>query len=250
MMHKLQKNERGFSAVEALLIIIVVGLLAFGGWFVWHRHKTTTKPKSTTTTTSKTTTTTKKPPATKPAYAVPTGYKVYESKDLGFKFVYPTNYGDFTAKDTSTWASGTPNPVFVKGSTDGFSLSVLASADATFDTFKYGPSVGFVGNDLIVKTVNPADDVNHVGQPYQGFPKLDEPVKQIGGVAVHLINGGNEGYTYHKYAFLLNGKAITLQLPSFYDGTSVCGGASSCTANDQAPYDAFVQTVQQSITKL
>lgn len=31
-------NNRGFSAVEILLIVVVVGVLGFAGWWVWNRN--------------------------------------------------------------------------------------------------------------------------------------------------------------------------------------------------------------------
>jgi type II secretory pathway pseudopilin PulG len=34
----MKKQENGFSAVEALLIVIIVGMLAGVGWYVWHAN--------------------------------------------------------------------------------------------------------------------------------------------------------------------------------------------------------------------
>ena len=34
-------DQRGFGAVEAVLIIVIVGILGFTGWFVWHSKHTT-----------------------------------------------------------------------------------------------------------------------------------------------------------------------------------------------------------------
>lgn len=39
-------NQKGFSAVEATVILVVVALLGFGGWFVWQANKDD-KPKET-----------------------------------------------------------------------------------------------------------------------------------------------------------------------------------------------------------
>jgi hypothetical protein len=38
-MRKTRDDQRGFSAVEALLILVIVGLLGFVGWYVWHTNK-------------------------------------------------------------------------------------------------------------------------------------------------------------------------------------------------------------------
>lgn len=62
-MGKIKKDQAGFSAVEALIILVVVGLLAFAGWYVWrHNHKQNTNK---TTPASNTTTSTKKTDNTK-----------------------------------------------------------------------------------------------------------------------------------------------------------------------------------------
>ncbi len=56
------KNQKGFSAVEVLLILIVVGLLGFGGWYVYKSHHKTIASTSTTTSTSKQAATTQSSP--------------------------------------------------------------------------------------------------------------------------------------------------------------------------------------------
>ncbi len=38
-----QLNQKGFSAVEGLLVLIIVGLVGFTGWFVWHSQQTASK---------------------------------------------------------------------------------------------------------------------------------------------------------------------------------------------------------------
>ena len=79
MMRKLQKNENGFSAVEIVLVLVIIVLIGAVGWLVYKdNHKNTTtsakstsaSTKSSTSTSTKTTTT---PAATNP-YA---GWKTY-----------------------------------------------------------------------------------------------------------------------------------------------------------------------------
>jgi cytoskeletal protein RodZ len=36
-------KQKGFTAVEAILIIVVVGIIGFAGWFVWNSQKQTDK---------------------------------------------------------------------------------------------------------------------------------------------------------------------------------------------------------------
>lgn len=40
---KLSKTQRGFSAVESLLIVVILGLVGFTGWFVYHSKQTADK---------------------------------------------------------------------------------------------------------------------------------------------------------------------------------------------------------------
>ena len=42
-MGKFQKNQSGFGAVEGLLILIIVGILGFTGWYVYHSQQNTSK---------------------------------------------------------------------------------------------------------------------------------------------------------------------------------------------------------------
>lgn len=54
----MNKNEKGFSVVEGLLTVVVIGLTGFVGWYVWHNRATkpvnspaaNTPPAKTTTT--------------------------------------------------------------------------------------------------------------------------------------------------------------------------------------------------------
>jgi hypothetical protein len=43
---KMKKSQRGFSAVEALLIVIIIGMLGGVGWYVWHSQKQVDKTYS------------------------------------------------------------------------------------------------------------------------------------------------------------------------------------------------------------
>jgi prepilin-type N-terminal cleavage/methylation domain-containing protein len=57
----MKKNEEGFSVVEVLIVLVVIGLISATGWYVWQNHKSNTKPQSTnqTSITSEATLTTK-----------------------------------------------------------------------------------------------------------------------------------------------------------------------------------------------
>lgn len=42
-MGKISKNQNGFSAVEAVLILVILGIVGFTGYFVWHAKQNTDK---------------------------------------------------------------------------------------------------------------------------------------------------------------------------------------------------------------
>jgi hypothetical protein len=84
-MNKFPKNEKGFGAVEALLIIAIVVLIGFVGWYVWkNKNKlnnanvptisSTSSNKPAKSTSTKTTTST-------PATSASTTNKIYTSQD-------------------------------------------------------------------------------------------------------------------------------------------------------------------------
>lgn len=48
-MGKILKNQKGFGAVEALLILVILGIVGFTGYFVWHAKQNTDKSLTPTT---------------------------------------------------------------------------------------------------------------------------------------------------------------------------------------------------------
>jgi Tfp pilus assembly protein PilV len=66
-MNRIYKNEKGFSAVEILMAIVIVVLIGVVGWLVYNHHKTTTASNTAKTSTTPTkantsTSTSQKPP--------------------------------------------------------------------------------------------------------------------------------------------------------------------------------------------
>lgn len=80
------RYSKGFTAVEALLILVIVGILGFTGWYVWNSKQDADKTSSAATQASSSSTST--------AETVPAGYTKYENQDLGFSFLYPKEWGD------------------------------------------------------------------------------------------------------------------------------------------------------------
>lgn len=88
---KQQKNRRrlssaGFSAIEAVVIILVIAALSLGGWYEYHREH---KQKTTATSTSTSHTKTPTPPPPADPYA---GWKTATSPRAGFSIKYPSSW--------------------------------------------------------------------------------------------------------------------------------------------------------------
>lgn len=60
----MNKNQKGFGVVELLIILVILGLIGAGGWYVYHKNQKSKKPVTTSQTAKK-----KKAPANKPAAA-------------------------------------------------------------------------------------------------------------------------------------------------------------------------------------
>jgi len=83
----MKQNQKGFSVVEILIVIVVVGLIGAVGWLVYDRQHSQNKQESSTTTTdnSKVTDATKPTPADK--YA---DWATYKDEYVSFR--YPKNW--------------------------------------------------------------------------------------------------------------------------------------------------------------
>ncbi len=120
-MEKLSKSQKGFTLVEGLLILLVVGVIGGIGWFVYDRNKPSERTKQVT--------------AINQA-SVTSDFIQYESKELGFKFSYPKVWGEIktdfnkqniieNAKDSFWYASfsNDKNSIYIKGASQNYSNS-------------------------------------------------------------------------------------------------------------------------------
>jgi hypothetical protein len=87
-MGKIRKNETGFSAVEIVLVLVIVGLIGVVGYMVYKNQHKTTAPVATTIST--------KPASTTPAKTAPAdpyaGWKQYCDTDHKTCFKYPADW--------------------------------------------------------------------------------------------------------------------------------------------------------------
>ena len=113
----MKKSSKGFSAVELLIIIVVVGVLGAGGWLVWHRSKKNDTPVSKTQQSATQTTTYKR------STTVPANWKTYHNTASKFSFSYPS---DWSVRSSETdgpvtvdiYPKGAANPQYIISTSD------------------------------------------------------------------------------------------------------------------------------------
>ncbi len=76
----MKKNQNGFSAVEALMITVIVAAVGFVGWYVWHNRSTTA-------------------PNTKTVSEPSKELKSYTDPVFNYSFKYPADWKVSTEKD-------------------------------------------------------------------------------------------------------------------------------------------------------
>jgi prepilin-type N-terminal cleavage/methylation domain-containing protein len=86
---KLKNNQKGFSAVETLMAIVIIALIVGAGWLV-HSHAKTNKTTTTTTKTSSTNTNTSDPKG--PSQSQYNGWLSFCSSYGGLCLKYPANW--------------------------------------------------------------------------------------------------------------------------------------------------------------
>ena len=97
-MGKLKLNQKGFGAVEILLLILVIAVIGFGGYWVYSRNKTSSN-NSPTTATNTTPSTTNSPTSNTKTIDPYSGWKTYCDASTGSCFRYPSDWGVLSPLD-------------------------------------------------------------------------------------------------------------------------------------------------------
>lgn len=88
--------EKGFSAIELLLIPVVVGMISGLGYYVWQKGKSS---PATSDSSQQATKTTKPEEKKEEKPTIPEGFVEYKNEELGFRFVYPEAWGEVNMKE-------------------------------------------------------------------------------------------------------------------------------------------------------
>jgi hypothetical protein len=164
----MQNKKNGFTVVEGLLIVFVLSVVSFGGYYVWNTQKNN---KTDTTTSSAKTSNVSPAPAAKAEdpYA---GWKEYTLKYEKLSFKYPSTW---TVQDISGGQGLTPNADNISlTSSNGFLFSVDDGWDGAGDPLKLATdspvSVNFLNNPAYLVFIHPKiigpsnEDPNSVGR--------------------------------------------------------------------------------------
>jgi hypothetical protein len=197
----------------------------------------------------------------KSEYVVPEGYKVYENTELGYKFTYPTIYGEFTEKSqinnvevgqieglNNYFESDNPSTSVIVGAKGPFSLYNYKTSNQEFNTYKYGPDVKFENNKWIVLSINPADTVNTVGQELKDVEGKAIVPNDKNDIKSYTFKSLDESCMSTKIVFITNNKLNIIELPQFcYDTTEP--SQDNIKSVDSA-YKELYENVLSSISKI
>src|SRR5690348_10865777 len=93
----MKANQKGFSVVEILIVIIVVALLGAVGWLVYDRQNNKTSATQTNQQGNESATSSKPKTIT-----IPSDWQWFTSKDSSTKFAYPKSWGTLVEKTEAT----------------------------------------------------------------------------------------------------------------------------------------------------
>jgi type II secretory pathway pseudopilin PulG len=92
----MQKNQHGFSVVEGLVVLVIIGLVGLAGWYVWDKNKSDTNSAASSTITTDT--------SQEKFDNVKAGYKEFNDSTISIQ--YPEKWTQFLDSDD-------PNFVFI-----------------------------------------------------------------------------------------------------------------------------------------
>jgi hypothetical protein len=178
----MRKNQKGFSAVEGLLIFIIVAIIAGVGWYVWDSNKKTNnilnsadKSSNATPISTKKKTTTDK--TTPDPYS---GWKGYTNSKYGISFKYPT-----------TWALSDESQL--DPSKSATKQEFATGLKLTTDT-KYNNTVGVEVLDESLSTAGAWYDNNYNQSPL--ITKTTNTLKGKSSVQYDVTNSGVNSKLY------------------------------------------------------
>lgn len=199
---KLQRNQKGFSAVEGILVLVILGIVGFTGNFVWHAKESSDKNLTINNSTTPTFKKQTKPSA--PNTKSQASLTMIKSSD-GFSFSYPSNGWDVTAYGTDENVNGGQVAPSDPTAVQWRITKSVADDNASLNAMCVDITTSTVSNAGISYTSSPGKIVSSGNSNLQIWRINDtsnNPNQNYG--AVTVLESPGSGYVK-----LTNGKAVT-----------------------------------------
>jgi hypothetical protein len=236
-------RQSGFSAIEALIIIIIVSLLGVVAFIALRSQSKPTDTNETTTQKQTDNTTATKTPG-------PKDYTTYTNAALGFSLAYPKDWGVITPTGDGTIPpviGKTPDVPANKGYPfhhGPLTYSIATKANYSITGQKNGATyIPVLKNSTYknyvwkVVSVDPADITDKVGDIYEA-----PVVTSDAGVQLYDFNTNDGGLNTKRWAFETKAGFVTLALPAFGPAND-----TNPTAADTAAHQSIADAVRKSI---
>jgi hypothetical protein len=184
------KNQKGFSLVEALLLIITLTLIGFAGWYVWNtNHEDKKKDIKTTGTSDETQAKVKTDPTS--------SWTAYTDQTGTFSLKYPSNWVKATNPDMCTEGIFLAGPTVAtagKCGSDALSEVIVLSAQDDVRSTYHLNAANMSGAKLLTTDVT-ANGVKGIKQTYTVTKEPEGIGPEIGTTEVRYVFYA-KGYTY------------------------------------------------------
>lgn len=250
----MKNNQKGFGAVEALIIVVIVGLVGFGGWYVWNaRAETDTQTVSQ----KQADGADKKNDIEKTPYSKPANYTSYSNTDLNFSLAYPTAWGVLESGGShgGLFNSQTRDNRGDNETNIGGRFSIFADPLESFFLpigYDYGAKVveRDGGHAWVMHILDAFNDGTSTLK--NGDDLSDDSKPKIhtshSGVKVYEFSNGHAGGVWALLAFKSGDNFIGLKLPYYYPVDVHDDGTETPDPTVKPKYQAMVAEIIDSIS--
>ena len=221
----MKANQKGFSGVEILIVIVVVGLLGAVGWLVYDRQNNKADNNEAVST-QETQQTNENADSTKDS-----DYKTVDAIKYTVPVSWQTAKGPFLDSEIADMGQYLLSPDYKEAG--GEQLSILAGAYINFQKLKW---------DGIDSNITPEQAVNVVKNAEGGYLDSNSvKLTTVGGKEVVMFNAGHttDGVTvFHKTS---SGKWLDASF------STTTGGDDNYNAQDSSDYKTFLSWLEEFI---
>ena len=194
----MKKNQKGFALIEALLILIILLLIAFAGWWVWQSKAKISKTQEDTANSQSEPAKSDKKAAQKPAVDPTADWKAYSNADGQYSLKHPTSWVRASSPELCT-----PTLFLVAGN----AASVGKCASEGFGQMSVDSSAGNILSEAEFTATNYTDlQTEAVTVAGVAGKKQTGTYKQTG---EDIGPGPQTGDKFVKYTFYTNGRTYS-----------------------------------------